>query len=267
MKKRFLFLGSLVLLILVYILLIINNGLEDYYLLLQLIFLAPLIVAILVGFLVVKEYSLKTTHGKAFLLLTLGFLFFLAGEITWVIFGEFLGIDPFPSIADVFYLLAYPSLFIGLLIEIKDAKLDFNKKKIGMLLFSFVALGVIFLNFTVLQQIESNLSFLDNLISALYGVGDIILVLMSLLLFLVIFEYRHGRIFRCWTWILFNFLAMLAADLIFAAFYEFYEVSILVTAVADILWMLSYGLFAIGMICSYSMLKEKRLEIKTKINK
>ncbi len=266
MKKRILFLFLLIVFEIFYVFLVVNDGLENHYLLLSFLFLTPLFMGMIGGFLVIKEYGIKNPHGKSFLLIFLGFLFFLIGEIIWTIFEEFLGINPFPSIADLFYLLAYPLIFIGLILEIKIAKIDINAKKIGILLISFLILGSIFFKYTILEQINFETNFIENLINICYGVGDIVLVLASLLLFLVVFEYRKGKIFLCWIWFLLNFIAMLVGDLIFAIFYEVYDTSILITSIADVLWITSYGLFAIGMFCFWSMLREERIKIQKKLN-
>lgn len=265
MEKRISALVMLIAYTFVYIYFLVNGGLENNYLLTSSLFFSPIIIGTVIGFLVAREYGVKTSHGKSFLLLTIGILLLLLGEVTWVVFEYFLEIEPFPSLADAFYLLAYPFLFLGLLFEVRIGKINLNFKSFVLSLISFLGLGAVFFYAAILGQLDSEISRVENIISALYGIGDIILILGSLLLFLVVFEYRKGRVFLCWLWFLLNFIFMLAGDLLFNIFSDVYEESIFITALADSMWIMSYGLFAIGMMCFYSMLKEKRREIIDKL--
>src|SRR3989344_5717474 len=46
-----------------------------------------------------KRFSAESLHGKSLMFLSVSFVFWLIGELLWVLL-EFLGIDAFPSIAD-----------------------------------------------------------------------------------------------------------------------------------------------------------------------
>ena len=50
-------------------------------------------------------------HGKAWLLFTAFAISFFIADTTWAIYELVLDVDPFPSLADVFYLAGYPLLF------------------------------------------------------------------------------------------------------------------------------------------------------------
>src|SRR3989344_1721796 len=89
----------------------------------SLIYLIPPTICAVAGLRAAKAYGLGTPHGQALALLTLGLACWLAGELAWTAFDYVLKIDPFPSVADVFYLLGYPFILIGLVKEISLAKL------------------------------------------------------------------------------------------------------------------------------------------------
>ena len=72
-------------------------------------------IFVIFSFILLKKYNIKTTQGKLILLFALFAVFLSMGEITWIVLEQVIGIDPFPSIADFFWLFGN-SLFIGFLI-------------------------------------------------------------------------------------------------------------------------------------------------------
>lgn len=60
----------------------------------------------------------RPAHPWPWLLLALGQLSFFVGDIIWVVYQE-IGEDPFPSIADAFYLAGYPTMALGLILGIR----------------------------------------------------------------------------------------------------------------------------------------------------
>lgn len=78
----------------------------------------PLTVAIL-SFITAKKYSGVQVYGKAYIALGIGFVGFFLGEFTYFIYEQVLGLDPYPSIADVFYYLLYVMIIVYLLVHIR----------------------------------------------------------------------------------------------------------------------------------------------------
>ena len=81
-------------------------------------FLNPLILAI-VGFTVVAKYRGSQVFGKSYLALTGGFLSIFFAEVTYMIYDLVYNIEPYPSIADVFFFMLYPLLLTYLFLNIK----------------------------------------------------------------------------------------------------------------------------------------------------
>ena len=81
-------------------------------------FVNPLSVAI-VGFVVVSRYRGTLVFGRSYLLLSLGFLSVFAGEVSYAIYDLVLNIEPYPSIADVFFFLYSPFLIFYLILNIR----------------------------------------------------------------------------------------------------------------------------------------------------
>ena len=71
-------------------------------------------VAIVAGVLIHRP-----AHPWPWLLMAAGQLSFFVGDVLWVIYSE-MGVEPFPSFADVFYLAGYPLIAAGLVVGIRS---------------------------------------------------------------------------------------------------------------------------------------------------
>ncbi len=60
----------------------------------------------------------RPAHPWPWVLMAAGQLAFFAGDLLWVIYAE-LGLETFPSLADVFYLAGYPLIAAGLIVGIR----------------------------------------------------------------------------------------------------------------------------------------------------
>jgi diguanylate cyclase (GGDEF)-like protein/PAS domain S-box-containing protein len=61
-----------------------------------------------------RPYSLVVARG--WFILAMAYLFYTLGDLSWMFLESVLHIEPFPSIADGFYLLYYPFFLLGILI-------------------------------------------------------------------------------------------------------------------------------------------------------
>ena len=77
--------------------------------------------------LTIKLYRQKHLQLKAFLFFTIGSSFWFIAEQIWTIYDIY-HMNPFPSIADIFYLGAYPFFVIFLLISLKPIRKAISKK-------------------------------------------------------------------------------------------------------------------------------------------
>jgi two-component sensor histidine kinase len=106
------------------------------------------------------------------------------GDITWAILEVFLQQDPFPSLADVFYLLYYPLLVAGLLLIPHDGPgrkgLLTNSLDLGII---FLAAGLLYWNFLIgpVAAYEEADAF-TFLISVAYPIFDLVLFAALMLL-------------------------------------------------------------------------------------
>ena len=117
--------------------------------------------------------------GIAWGLIALSTLAFALGDTIWAILELGLSEPPFPSLADVFYLLYYPLLLAGvLLLPEKPASRSEQIKKVLDAGIVMVAAILAFWNFLMGPLVASNREYpiLDQVILIAYPVGDIVLL-------------------------------------------------------------------------------------------
>ena len=81
-------------------------------------FVNPLSVSI-ASFFIAKRYFGTHIFGKAYTALAFAYLSVFFAEVTYLIYDLFLNLDPYPSIADVFFFALYPLTLIHLILNIR----------------------------------------------------------------------------------------------------------------------------------------------------
>lgn len=240
-------------------------GIEKHAIINQTLFLIFPILATLTGLLALKTYGLNNATGKSLFLITTGLFFWAVGEIVWYIFKNLLNIDPFPSIADGFFILGYPFIVIGLYKEFKKAHpkptslhriLPVSYTLIALLLTASV------LYFGVYSAYDSTADFLNNMIAISYGIGDLFLIINLLFVLSMIQAYSGGRLAAFWKAITLGFLLFLVADIIFAIYNIEYTENIKPYIYIDLLWMAGYLSLAYALLdnCLYIHKVKKRIQ-------
>lgn len=99
-------------------------------------FLNPLIASI-IGFIVAFRYKGAAVFQKAYLALSAGFFAIFLGEIIYFAYDLFIpDVDPYPSIADIFFFAQYPLLLSHIIINVRFFSPKLNKiSKIWIVLF------------------------------------------------------------------------------------------------------------------------------------
>lgn len=91
------------------------GGEENVSLIGNLAILTPMFLGALMSWRVAAQAKLDQRLCRAWLLIGLGSFFAFLGEATWTYLENVLGVEPFPSIADIFFLGYYPFVLWGLL--------------------------------------------------------------------------------------------------------------------------------------------------------
>lgn len=143
---------------------------------------APLInIFAVAGLYLAAYYSLKNTRrsAMAWRFCFLAQFFYLAGDIAWAILEAGFGIEPFPSIADVFYIIFYPLLFIGILLlsERNYSREEWMKKGLDIAIITIASL-LIFWNFFLgpLAATQMEEPFFTQALGLAYPIGDMLIL-------------------------------------------------------------------------------------------
>ena len=121
--------------------------------------------------------------------------------------------DPFPSIADIAWILGYPSLMVALVIFYKTLKLRIKKYEAGFAaLVILIGIAMFFL-FGHLITGEEEFSLLEKAISLFYPVADLLLLYFALL---ITGLYWAGRLGYSWLLIALGMILYAGGDLWFA---------------------------------------------------
>lgn len=224
---------------------------------------APLL-AVLLGFWAVKIFGFNK-QGTPIFFLSLGMASYLIAEIIFIIIDNFLDIPTTPSIADFFYILAYPLFFIGLMKKIISEGVGFSFRKNFVFIILAIIFVALFAHFSVYSAFDPEANFWQNVILISYGVGDIILSICCLFILIITYEYEGGRMAYSWLILTMSFLITLVSDLFFAIYPEQYEDVISFKIIIDIFYILGYILFAMAMFHLISLVKEKQESLKAKM--
>jgi len=170
----------------------------------------PGVLMVLSGILTIKLYKQKHFQASAFLFFTLATIFRFIAEQIWQIYDQVYNVDPFPSIADVFYIGTYPLFVAFLLISLKPIRKSISKKS---WLFA-ITLSVIFLIPSILASIgdlegESSFSATIALAYPIMSAFQLAPAIVG-----IMFLAKRGANYS-WMLLLFGFLVISISDTFF----------------------------------------------------
>ena len=180
----------------------------------------------------------QPTLGRAFTWLLAAFVFDFIAEQLWDIFDYVLGIDPFPSIADFFYMGAY--VFLALfLFNIVFPLRKLVPKKVH-LISAAISIALLIPSFLITFDWYSDSSTFERIVGLSYPILDSILLGMSLLA--LMFFFRKTNYF--WICFTLGIILWVIADTVFISveLNDSYHVGHPV----DSIWLIAYLVIAAG---------------------
>ena len=78
----------------------------------------PAIVSIF-AFITVRRYAGTLVYSRAYKMLGIAFLLMFSAEFTYFVYEQILKLEPYPSIADLFFFVFYPMVLLYLIINIR----------------------------------------------------------------------------------------------------------------------------------------------------
>jgi hypothetical protein len=125
----------------------------------------------------------RPAHQMAWIFVALGMATFATGDISYDVLTQFMHeLNPFPSIADVFYLSTYPLLSAGVITMVRSRRRQDGDS--GALLDALIitaGLGVLSWIFLIQPYVHAgDMTIFSKLISIAYPLGDILLLCVIL---------------------------------------------------------------------------------------
>ncbi len=227
----------------------------------DIVFLAPVFLLVFACGLLLKNTGIKKGIGRTFGLLGIGFVSWAIAEVIFIYFFEFLGIDPFPSIADVFYIIAYPFFFAAIINEIYNYGGKFKES----FTWSKTLLLIVITGITIFVQaqviFDPSATILETFANASYGFGDLILIISAFFLIDIVGKLRNAKFSLPWVFFIFGMLANLVADLLFAQFYNQYEEGLKLFLQIDVIFIAGYLFFFYSLYLFYEILSDLQKKI------
>jgi len=213
-----------------------RTGGEQYDNITAIINIITPLIPLYFGYSTVKYFGLKTIQGKSALCILITMIFWLIGDMVWL-----LNENAVVSIADALWLGAYPILCLAILYGIKTFSPDFfrQKKRLAVLGLILVALVIVYFKFFPLAW-DFNVSIIENIVISGYIIVDLLLLAFIVLLVSLVFS---GFYSLAWIAIAVGIIGTLTGDLYYAINYETYASGCLI----DLAWYFGYLFYGLGL--------------------
>lgn len=215
--------------------------------------LVSLVVAALFAFRVVGRLDRENPARFGWLALAVGLAAFSLGQATLTSYQTFRGTSPFPSSADIWFMISYPVLIVALVsFSVTYAKSGFPTEGItpvavGVFLFSAL------LAWPLLRPIvQTPAPALVTILNIAYPTLDLILLVPAVVLLWITSRFRGGAIWRVWLALLIGFVFTAIGDIAFAWFSTLglSRLDPLIHAI----YICAYGSLAVGASIQYQVL-------------
>ena len=186
---------------------------------------------------------------KSLIFLSASFIGWFLAEQTWNLYEHVFMIDPYPSLADVFYISAPVCMFLALLLFLKSTKKKISKKNIIFAVFISLIIVVPTLFATLEGGLGENPA--ENMIAIAYPISDGVLLVPAII---TITFLLSSKLNFFWIMILAGIIIMFAADIIFLFLVigdEYVD-----GHPVDILWVTSYTIWSFMMV--YAIVESKK---------
>jgi len=193
----------------------------------------------------------------AWFLLSLGVLSTFAGQLCLAPFQIVQGETPFPSVADIYFVLAYPLLIASFLVFLnayREAGLPIGSVAERVAIVAAVGIAAVFVVLPILRPVASTGgTLLELILTVAYPVLDIVLLVPLALLLRIALRLRGSHAGDVW-WLLLGGLVVLCMGDIFFAYFQSLGESHLDPFV-HAAYILAYGLIAGGAHRQHALLK------------
>ena len=185
------------------------------------------------------RFRVSGKHGKAWIIFTIFAISWFTAEQIWLVYELIYEIDPWPSIADFFYLSGYPFLFAFSILYLLPVRKAISKKLVISSL--LISLALLIPTFTLAYQTNSSENDFEVALAASYPILDAIVLCPALIGVSLFFK---GEVNFLWSLVCIAMVLNVIADAGFLmlsmndSYYTGHPI--------DLLYLWAYILFAFG---------------------
>ena len=205
----------------------------------------------------VKRYGITGSHGKAWIFFAIFSAMWFIAEQIWAIMEMFYSQKPFPSIADLFYVVGYPVYFLFTILYLQPVKNAITKKMIITSL--LIAIAILIPNLYMTFENNSDENGFAVAVGAFYPIADAIVLVPAIL---GVMLFLGGKVNFLWSLMLLGIICEVVADTGFQ--YFSLDNSYYTGHPVDILFLWSYILFSFGVYDHVNLFKTKQKSLSDK---
>ncbi len=225
------------------------------------------IAAALVAVYTSRIHNFNNANGRALLLITVGLVCWGVAETITYTLNSFTDNTQYPTIANLFLLLSYPIIGVGIYQGYVAAEIKLkqvNKTLLYAVLLASLILTALVAYFGVYQAYDPDADVLSNIVNIGYGVGDLVLIIASMMTILVAREYKGGKLATFWKTMALGFFLFLIADIMFAMHGGQYTDD-LYEKFMELTWIAAYIVLAFAMLDNYLNISAIQEKIKLQL--
>ena len=163
-----------------------------------------------VSIIVLQRLGTSGKHGTALIALVGFAICWFFAEIIWILQEIYFKIDPFPSTADLFYLVGYPFLLMFVISYLEPLKDGITKEILALAILA--AIIVLVSSLYVVFNEDEELSNYEFALLAGYPIADAIVLVPALLGVILFFK---GKVNFMWTLFFVGIISLYVADTTF----------------------------------------------------
>ena len=216
-----------------------------------------LLVAAVMSTRVVGKFEPGTPSRTAWQLLSGGLIALFLGQSCFVYYQFVERIEvPFPSLADVFFVVSYPLLIAALVMFLRAytaSGFPIGPASERVWLAAGVTVVCLAIGYPILMPLVRNPGEpLETLLNVLYPTLDFLLFVPAVLLIRISLRFRGGAVWKVWATLLAGFVFLCAADTLFAYFSQLGRTDLV--DLVDATYLLAYGLLGLGVLYQRELL-------------
>jgi len=201
-------------------------------------------VAVMASFWTLKRYAAhnpKPRFSAAWIGLSAWLFMWFLGESTWAVYVVLLQIDPFPSLADIFFLGGYVFLGLALFLILQLFSSVFSEKTLALSAAASVSVAVVVGYLLLTPILTSEADLYKVVFAAAYPILDIGLFALVFSIFMI---FMQGAVGKAWFFLTLGVASNIFADLLFnyaelqGFYYEGHPL--------ELFWLWGYVAFLLG---------------------